>query len=314
MKKIVFTSFILLSLLTLIVLTACGSRIPVTEYSQEKSFTTKKNISKTVQFSILQTGRTSSLEGFLYSGGSFFKSKPISHIAVLVKHKKGTFLFDTGLGDSIARQFQDMSFLHRQLFKFSKGASVRQQLLNAGVKLDTIQSIVLSHLHWDHSSGIKDFPNATVYTTREELDFAQSIHAESPAFLKSQYTGAKINWQFLPFEKKNYATFEESCDFFGDGSVVFVKLPGHTNGSIGMFINGSKSYFFTGDVTWKLEGFKNPSPKHFIPRMLVDLDKLKLNATIVKIHNLIKNNPELLVIPAHDYEVQKNLQHFPKFQ
>lgn len=313
MKKILIRSFVLLGLIAVIGMNSCTSKIIVNHYPVEKAMPSNYE-PKAIQFSILQTGRTSSLEGFLYSGGSFLKSKPISHIAVLVKHKKGVFLFDTGLGDSIARQFKEMSFLHRQLFKFSKGSSVRQQLQNNGFPLDSVKNIVLSHLHWDHSSGLKDFPNAKIYTTPEELSFAQSIHAQSPAFLKSQYNGNKIDWHFLAFEKKSYETFEESCDYFGDGSVVFVKLPGHTEGSLGMFINGVKRYFFTGDVTWKIEGFKNPAPKHFIPRQLVDLDKLKLNATIVKIHNLIRNNPDLIVIPAHDYEVQKNLHHFPKFQ
>ncbi len=81
-----------------------------------------------------------------------------------------------------------------------------------------------------------------------------------------------------------------------------------------MFINGQKRYFFTGDVTWSIDGFKRPSPKHFIPSKLVDLDEDELNKTIVKVHNLMLADPALIVIPAHDFDSQKGLKHFPEFQ
>lgn len=278
---------------------------------------TKINLSKTqIQFSIIQTGTASTLEGFVYKGGSLFLKKKISHIAVWVKHPKGNFLFDTGLGENINAQSKEMSFLHRQIFKFNKEKSVKEQMIINHISIDSIKTILLSHLHWDHASGIKDFPNATIMTTKEEYQFAQSHHASSPAFLKSQYDGKLIKWSFIHFEKKKYEFFEESFDYFDDGSVIIVKLPGHTNGSIGMFITleKGKRFFFTGDVTWSIDGFKRPSPKHPIPSKYVDLDKDKLNNIIVKIHQLIKQDTSLIVIPAHDYNVQQKLAHFPKFE
>lgn len=301
-------------LIVLLILNSCKSVLRVADYPKINYYIKEKYIPSEVTFSIIQTGSASTQEAFLFKGGNLFKSKKISHIAVFVKHNNESFLFDTGLGDDIDKQFKEMSFIHRQMFKYSKEVSARQQLIANGIETDSIKTIILSHLHWDHSSGIKDFPNASVYTIEEELSFAKSKEAQSPAFLKSQYEGDNINWKFLEFKKNKYHDFEESCDYFGDGSVVFVKLPGHTNGSVGMFINAQKRYFFTGDVCWSLEGFKRPSAKHSIPGNLVDSDQVRLNETIVKIHNLIFADTNMVVIPAHDFDIQKDLKHFPVFQ
>lgn len=301
-------------IIVMVITNSCSNILNVTDYPAINYHPKEKYISKPVKFSIIQTGTASSQEAFLFRGGNLFKSKNISHISVFVKHDNKSFLFDTGLGSDIDNQFKKMPFIYRKMFGYSKGFSVKQQLTANGFKIDTIKTIILSHLHWDHASGIKDFPNATIYTTQEELTFAKSEMANPPAFLKLQYDGDNVNWKFLEFKKDKYEIFEESCDFFGDGSVVFVKLYGHTVGSIGMFINGPKRYFFTGDVTWKVEGFKRPSAKYFIPSNLVDLNKSKLNETIVKIHNLMVIDTTLIVIPAHDFDSQKELKHFPYFQ
>jgi glyoxylase-like metal-dependent hydrolase (beta-lactamase superfamily II) len=97
---------------------------------------------------------------------------------------------------------------------------------------------------------------------------------------------------------------------------VLVKLPGHTEGSIGMFVNlkSGKRYFFTGDLTWAAEAFIGPSEKHAIPRKKVDGDREKVKETIVLIHHLINMKPEIEIIPAHDYNAQKTIAHFPEIE
>lgn len=316
-RRSITAVILVLVFVTAISTKSCKSILKVAEHPGIERIQKERNLHKLpIQFSIIQTGTATTLEAFVYKGGSLFRKKKLSHIAVWVKHPKGDFLFDTGLGDSIEIQSKEMSFLHRQLFKYNKEKSVKKQLILNGISTDSIKTILVSHLHWDHSSGIKDFPNATVITTEEEYEFAQSEKAHSPAFLKSQYDGKSVRWDFIKFERKPYEFFDESFDYFGDGSVIIVKLPGHTNGSIGMFLTleNGKRIFFTGDVTWSIDGFKRPSAKHTIPSNYVDLDKEELNNTIIKIHLLMADDTSLIVIPAHDLDAQKALAHFPKFQ
>lgn len=43
-------------------------------------------------------------------------------------------------------------------------------LQSTGVSIDQIDDVVLTHLHWDHASGISAFPSAKVHLQRRELD------------------------------------------------------------------------------------------------------------------------------------------------
>ncbi|WP_348798596.1 MBL fold metallo-hydrolase [Flavobacterium adhaerens] len=148
----------LLVIITLMLISnSCRSVLQVEKYPKTDCYSEKEYVVKPVTFSIILTGTASTQEAFLFKGGSLFKSRELSHIAVLVKHNNKSFLFDTGLGGNIDTQFKEMSFLHRQMFRYSKQQSVKQQLIANSFKSDSIKTIILSHLHWDHSSGIKIF-------------------------------------------------------------------------------------------------------------------------------------------------------------
>ena len=45
-------------------------------------------------------------------------------------------------------------------------------LSRIGVKAEEVHHLVLTHIHWDHSSGVVLFPNATVYVQEKEFQFA----------------------------------------------------------------------------------------------------------------------------------------------
>jgi len=318
MKK---RSFILATGLALVVglvvvLNSCNSRINISRYAVQSYLPTPVTAHPSLRFSIFQTGHASTLEAFVYKGGSLFRTKALCHTAVWVQHPSGSFLFDTGLGDEVDAQFSEMSWLEQRLFGYHKETSVKHQLAMQGIPADTIKTILLSHLHWDHASGIKDFPGAAIVTTRQEYDFAQSDSAHTPAFLHSQYDGNKVRWQFIDFEARAYKNFARSLDYFKDSSVVLVPLQGHTSGSIGMFLTlaDGRQFFFTGDVTWSVAGFTRPSAKHRIPGAYVDKNKAVLDTTIVQIHRLMEAEPNLVVIPAHDAKAQEGLKHFPAFE
>ncbi|MFC3809324.1 MBL fold metallo-hydrolase [Lacihabitans lacunae] len=300
-------------------LQGCKPSIDIGQYPAPSFSTTNYPIDTTVSFSlsIIETGYAKTSEAFVFRGGSLFKTRKLSHVAILIQHPKGTFVFDTGLGNHIEAQFHDkFSFLDRQMFKFTKLKSLTETFREHGFSPDSIDFIVPSHLHFDHASGIEDFPQAEVWTTKEEYKHAHSDEANLPAFIKEQYDADFIKWKFLDFSDNTYEVFNENYDVFSDGTVILVKLPGHTKSSIGMFVNlkSGKRYFFTGDLTWALEAFINPSEKHFIPRNKVDGEPEKVKENIVKVHYLMKKKPEILVVPAHDAEAQKNIARFPKVE
>jgi len=56
-------------------------------------------------------------------------------------------------------------------------------LSRIGVKAEEVRHLILTHIHWDHSSGVGLFPNATVYVQEDEFNFAiKDPIARRPAF------------------------------------------------------------------------------------------------------------------------------------
>lgn len=125
-------SLITISLI-IIFIYSCNSKLNVLDYPIIELAPKNNQPKIPVQFSIITAGTATTQEAFVFRGGSLFKQKKLSHIAVWVKHPKGNFLFDTGLGDNIGVQYEEMSFVHKLLFSYKKGKSVKEQLMSNGL-------------------------------------------------------------------------------------------------------------------------------------------------------------------------------------
>ncbi|HYD60925.1 MAG TPA: MBL fold metallo-hydrolase [Noviherbaspirillum sp.] len=267
----------------------------------------------TVGFSIVKTAGLRVREGLVYSGGSFGKEVETVFSAVLVKHGDEVFLFDTGLGSNIAQQYkQDMPLWNRPFFRYEDPVTpVRAQLDKAGI--GPVRRIVLSHSHWDHASGIEDFPEAQVWVPEQELAIIRQPGSTLAGPWPSQVQSPSIQWETLEFRPVPYEGFEQSADLFNDGKVVLVPMFGHTPGSIGMFVtvDSGKRYFFVGDVVWNAGAVKNASPKFWPARVQVDRNAEQTLRTVEQIRALVEQKPEIVVVPAHDGGVQGALGYFP---
>lgn len=268
-----------------------------------------------VGLSIIRTGGASTVEGMLFAGGSFTTKASLNFSAFLVKHGERTLLFDTGLGSHIDAQFQqDMPHWARLFFKYDEPVlPARRQLEQAGMA--PVQTIILSHSHWDHASGIPDFPDATVWASAPELALIHQPRHDFGGNWPSQVGSPDIKWQTLEFKAVPFEGFSTSLDLFGDGSVVLVPLYGHTPGSVGMFVtvDSGHRYFLVGDAVWSAGALKNGSPKFWAARWLADADSDQTQQAENQIRAAMQRDPSLTVVPAHDGAVQQALGYFPKW-
>jgi glyoxylase-like metal-dependent hydrolase (beta-lactamase superfamily II) len=306
-------------LLLLPLVTSCTS-IHAPSYSGDTAFAKDSRLQSPEQFpdvalSIVKTAESKTLEAFFFSGGSWFKQRIASQSAILVRHPQGSILFDTGLGNHIDEQFKEsMPFWLKPLMAYRQKASA-QSLLADELTLHPVRRIILSHMHWDHASGIKDFPEAEVWATQAEYDWATGGSAPEGRYIQSQFSGKEINWHFIKFDAVPYENFASSLDVYKDGTVVLVPLPGHTPGAIGMFVNlrSGTRIFASGDTTWTVDGFKLPAHKMWMSSMLVDFDKRETELTIRKVNRLMHEYPTLLVVPTHDDPMQSKIGFFPSY-
>ncbi len=273
----------------------------------------QKDTLNNVSLSFLETGYSKSLEIMTYCKGSLFKNRKLSHTSIFVKHPKGNFLFDAGLSENFKQQVKkDYSWFQSIILKstYKPAHSVKKQFEENNYTEDSIQFIIASHLHFDHMSGIIDFPNTPLWVS-PTAEKHESLFLNQQLINDSTRKKTEITFDSIP-----YQGFETSYDIFKDSSCVLVPLEGHTHGSIGLFVTTSskQQYFFIGDATWVAEGFIENSEKSLFTRMIVDSHRESSKHTIEKLHNFYKKHPQIKIIPSHDHKLQQKFNHFPKFE
>lgn len=262
-----------------------------------------------VRLSAIPSGSMQALEAFAYRGGSPLRTVEFAVGAILVRHPDGNLLFDTGFGRDVAQHVDSMPALMRAMTSYEAGRPVAQQLVEGGVPLEEITRVVLTHAHWDHVSGLPDFPGVQIMASQAEAAF---IEGDDPAAALVRSFG------FLPigpfhYRDVPYLGFAQSFDVFGDGSVVMVPVPGHTPGSTLTFVHtgDGKHYALLGDLVWYREGITQRAERPLLSRWMADHDARAVREQIVHLHRLQKLMPELVMVPAHDPRVWNTLPRFP---
>ncbi|MFZ1864476.1 MAG: MBL fold metallo-hydrolase [Polyangiales bacterium] len=264
-----------------------------------------------VSFSLIRGARMESREGFSVRGGSLTKAFTTGIVAFVVNHPEGTLLIDAGVGRHVRAHWQTTPLLMRALATLTVDEPTVDALDSQGLAPKDVDGIVLTHSHWDHVSGLEDLRGVPVWMTPGELAFARSEDPGGKLYRQLE-AGGPFELRELIFPDGAYGPFEASFDFFQDGSVVVVPMPGHTPGSVGVFITDAagKRVLVIGDTSWTKEGVDWPAEKPWLARRMVDHDAARLRKQLVLLHQLQLANPALLIVPAHDARVHEAIALF----
>ncbi|MFS0734127.1 N-acyl homoserine lactonase family protein [Microbacterium sp. 1P10UB] len=143
--------------------------------------------------------------------------------AILVDTSIGWVLLDTGTdarrfrGDNPDRDLYAPAGLPEFV---TDGDPLLDALAAHGLKPSDIAVAAISHLHFDHSGGLRHLVNAAVEVCiqRDELEFAMKVARREDAYLRDDYSDEAIRWRVLDGD----ATIAPGVD------AVFT--PGHTPG------------------------------------------------------------------------------------
>lgn len=171
---------------------------------------------------------------------------PVS--AYLVEHPNGLILFDTGWHREISpngeynrrAQIKHMYFRHYLLNqgKLPKGEAIDEQLAKMNIKTSDLDYVIMSHLHTDHASGLKLVKDAKkILVSKPEMDDAIKYPIR---YAKRMWDGIKFDT--FEFKQTGVGPVGKSYDFFGDGTIELISIPGHTNGLTAMKINNNGKY------------------------------------------------------------------------
>ncbi len=162
---------------------------------------------------------TAPLEAFI-AGGEGSIRVPVP--AFLVDHPKGKVLFDSGMHPDAGTDPVGRLGPIAEIFRpdMSPAENVRAQLEALGIDPREVRTLILSHLHFDHTGGNELLPDATLLVQRPEWEAGSE-----PDLVAAN-----------GFDPKDYGhghtvtQVDGEHDVFGDGSVVCVPTYGHTPG------------------------------------------------------------------------------------
>ncbi|MBX3224758.1 MAG: MBL fold metallo-hydrolase [Labilithrix sp.] len=245
----------------------------------------------------LPTGVVHRRASSAYRGGSFFETRDSAATAALVRHPNGDVLIDTGFGRSIDAQFAQLPLAFRAITTYERARPAVDQLREAGVELRGLR-VLLTHAHWDHTSGLVDLPESGVLVTAEERRFIE----EGGVRTVIARSTPSVRYEEYGFEGGPYLGYPKSHDVFGDGSLVVVPAPGHTPGSVIVFVSlpRGQRYAFIGDLAWQREGVFEREERPWVWRLAVDSDEEGVRAGLVHISAIASSFPALTIVPAHD--------------
>jgi N-acyl homoserine lactone hydrolase len=236
---------------------------------------------------------------------------PIPIVAFLLEHPgAGAILIDSGLHPAVAAKpaasFGRLATLAFRDLQMDAGQALPAQLRERGIDPARVATVVMTHMHVDHASGISEFPHATFLLSRAEWD-AATTQGPMHGYVTRQFDHA-FDYRLLDFDHAgadgpaSFAGFARSFDLFGDGSVRVVYTPGHTLGHMSVVVRtAGGEVLVTGDAIYVR---RNLDDLH-LPHRTED-DHL-FRRSLREIRQYVQETPDALVIPGHDWEAWQQL-------
>jgi N-acyl homoserine lactone hydrolase len=228
--------------------------------------------------------------------------------AFLVEHPgAGLVLIDTAFHAAVAVDpRQGMGRLGGLIFKdlrMESAQAVPGQLRERGIDPGNVGTVVLTHLHSDHASGIAQFPDATFVVSSAEWD-AGADGGVTDGYIKRQFDHA-FDYRLLDFESDaadSFASFGRSLDLFGDGSVRIVFTPGHTAGHCSVVLRlAERDVLLTADAAYTRQTIDDSA----LPYRMADEHRFRRSLREIQLY--IEQHPDALVVPGHDMPAFRRL-------
>jgi glyoxylase-like metal-dependent hydrolase (beta-lactamase superfamily II) len=203
----------------------------------------------------------------------------------VIRHPRGTLLWDTGVPDAIATQPDG---IRGQMYHVRRAQTLLAQLTQLGLSPDSIDYLGISHLHFDHAGNANMFRSATWLVQAAEHDAAFSDRAGQMGFDSAQYSALRNS----RVEKLN-----GDYDVFGDSSVVILSTPGHTIGHQSLLVRlpATGNVLLSGDL-WHFRENRQlrrvPGFNFHQAQTLASMDRVE---QLLRLHNarlIIQHDPQ----------------------
>ena len=224
-------------------------------------------------------------------------------MCILIEYDNGYLLYDTGSNMNAMSGYwpeclQDTYELHQKI-----NQNLEIQLALCGVRKEDVGTVVLSHMHFDHTGNIHLFKNADIYVPKADFITAQTTVRISND--PTTYCGYCKN--DLNVTVRQYHLVEDEFEIIP--GVEVINLPGHTPGLLGLMIHleTEGTFIFPMDAVYTSEIYGPPAKASGLLYHREDYFK-----SIEKVRRLQKKY-SATVIPAHDWDLFQTLKKAPQW-
>jgi N-acyl homoserine lactone hydrolase len=174
--------------------------------------------------------------------------------AFLIEHPdEGPILIDTAFDESVGTDpSRSLGRVGAKIFspiRLSEDGVIPEQLRARGLAPTDIRMVVMTHLHFDHTCGIGQFPSAEFVVEQREYDAVKGglLKGYMPAHLEKA-----SQWRTIDVANAPPADgFDHVLDLLGDGTIRLAFTPGHTDGHCSVLVaTESGPVLLTGDAAY----------------------------------------------------------------
>jgi glyoxylase-like metal-dependent hydrolase (beta-lactamase superfamily II) len=229
-------------------------------------------------------------------------------LAFVVTHPSaGVFLVDTGFHpDTRTNLRKDFGVPMSMLFKNLRPASLSfdRQLRELEIAPSSVEMVLMTHLHVDHTSGMRLLPNARFTITDPEWHSAHGGLASTRGYARHHLPpGNRVDLIDLSEEGTTFGPFSNTIDLLGDGTIRLLSTPGHSKGHMSVLLRLKRGprVVLVGDAAYTLR-----SIRHGILPMFTDEDN-NTRRSLGELRAFIEQSPDAILVPSHDPDAWRAL-------
>lgn len=219
----------------------------------------------------------------------------------VIEHPEGVVIVDTGENaDVLQADYFDATglfntFLNRRTIRFAidREQEIDVQLQKIGLSVQAVRSVVLTHLHLDHTDGLRHFRNTDILVNSQEWEHPYNNLPELyPAWFKPRLV------DYIPEQN---AFFGPGFPITDAGDLMLVPTPGHTHNHSSVLLHTDEGdILFAGDASY--------NQRQVIEGELagVNADARLSRATYDTLLTYARQQP-LIYLPSHDPEAAHRL-------